>query len=126
MRFWGSSLVANAVKLWAKKPCRRSRAMMPGSIVMPSRAAAIVARETPFAAASWRNSASHRSKLPVLRQLLLGGGYLLGSAAAAGPALSHVDTIAIAASFAVAARIIGSLLGGGKVEVLTDVFARVS
>ncbi len=39
----------------------------------------MVAREMPLAAASLRKAASHGSKLPVLRQLLLGGGYLLGS-----------------------------------------------
>ena len=49
---------------------------------MPSSAAEMVGREMPLAAAAWRKPASQLSKLPVLRQLLLGGGYFVGSASA--------------------------------------------
>ena len=80
MRFCEISLEANARKLWAKKLWRRSRAMMPGSSVMPSRAEAMVAREMPLPLASWRKPASQRSKLPVLRQLALAEAAGVGSA----------------------------------------------
>src|SRR5207244_1803812 len=49
-------------------PCPLSRRMMAGSKVTPSSAAAMAWREMPAAAASCLKSASHFSKLPVLRQ----------------------------------------------------------
>ena len=90
-RFCEISLAENDVKLWAKKLCLRSRAMMPGSMVMPSRAAEIVAREMPLAAASWRKAASQRSKLPVFWQLALAAGVCSADAGGAACARQHHD-----------------------------------
>ena len=103
-RFCEISLAENAVKLWAKKLCRRSRAMTPGSSVMPSSTAEMVGREMPPVAAALRKPASQVSKLPVLRQLLLGGGYFVGSASADTAPL-HASTSVNTANFALDCRI---------------------
>jgi len=103
MRFCEISLPANEVKLWAKKLCLRSRAMMPGSMVMPSRAPEMVAREMPLAAASLRKSASQRSKLPVFWQLALAWAPGVGSAVAAEMPVA-ASKRAVAANFTFALR----------------------
>src|SRR5581483_6762770 len=85
---------------------------------MPSRAAWMVAREMPAATASWRKPASQRSKLPVFWQLLLGGGYLVGSADAVP--MPAATASATAASLAVHSRMgigppkVGALLEDGQ------------
>ena len=99
MRFCEISLPEKAEKVCAKKPCLRSREMMPGSSVMPPSALAMVAFDTPLARASLRNSSSQRSKLPVFLQLgSFGLAALLGSMAAAGREPNNPISSALTAS----------------------------
>ncbi len=88
MRFCEISLPANAVKLWAKKLCLRSREMMPGSRSCRRGRRRWWRARCRWPRASLRNSASQRSKLPVFWQLALAAAPWLGSAAAGAAAVA--------------------------------------